>query len=242
MTGHSGRTFSRFWKFARPKGVVGHRKVRIGGPNDGGYVMVDDFAGLEQAISVGIGTDVSWDLDIAARGMQVFQFDHTVNGPPAAHPRFRFRQVRLGVRSRPPAMLSLGDFLSECVGPVVGKIDIEGDEWPVFAEIDTPTLKRFRQLVIEFHFMALLTADVFFSRAFKAMKNINKTHQTVHVHGNNYSTMVEVGEFVLPDVVEITFASRSHYRFFDELTPYPTQLDAPNNPRAPDMPIGVFAP
>jgi hypothetical protein len=66
----------------RPHRVDGLDKVRLGRFFDGGYVMLDAFDGVLAAYSLGINDDVSWDLDMAARGVPVFQYDHTIEAPP----------------------------------------------------------------------------------------------------------------------------------------------------------------
>lgn len=42
-----------------PCKAEGLRKVRLGNKHDGGYVFLDDFNGVEAALSLGIGDDVS---------------------------------------------------------------------------------------------------------------------------------------------------------------------------------------
>ena len=39
---------------------------------DGGYVMLDDFAGVTAALSFGIDVNCSWDMQIAERGINVY--------------------------------------------------------------------------------------------------------------------------------------------------------------------------
>jgi hypothetical protein len=84
---------ARFLKLARmffPRTAVGRRKIRIGRETDGGYVMLDDFDDIASAFSFGIADDASWDLDIAERGIRTYQFDHTINRAPSAHPNLVF--------------------------------------------------------------------------------------------------------------------------------------------------------
>jgi len=95
------RPFLEFLQHVAPRRVVGRPKARVGGIADGGYVMLDDFAGVRTAISGGIGDDVSWDLEIAERGIDVLQVDNTVPGPPVQHPRFEFRRLRIAGGERP---------------------------------------------------------------------------------------------------------------------------------------------
>jgi hypothetical protein len=70
--------------------------VRVGGWHDGGYVLCDDFDDIANVLSFGIGTEASFDLDLARRGFPIHQFDHTVAGPPVLHERFEFRQLAWG--------------------------------------------------------------------------------------------------------------------------------------------------
>ena len=57
------------------KKVIGKNFVRFGKPNDGGYVMVDNFKTSGVAYSFGINNDVSWDSDMATRGYEIFMYD-----------------------------------------------------------------------------------------------------------------------------------------------------------------------
>ena len=75
-------------RMLKPYQLHNASKLRVGGSEDGGYVMVDDFAGIETAFSLGIGPNVDWDYEIAERGIPVHQFDHTVSGPPRSHTNF----------------------------------------------------------------------------------------------------------------------------------------------------------
>ena len=63
--------------------------LRIGRAYDGGYVMVDDFDNCV-AYSFGISDDVSWDFDIAKRGIDVYMYDHTIDSLPVYDERFHF--------------------------------------------------------------------------------------------------------------------------------------------------------
>jgi hypothetical protein len=69
-------------------------KRRVGGPNDdGGHVMLSDLDRIGVCHSIGIGFEVSWDLEMAERGALVYQYDNTVDGPPVPHPNFRYSKI-----------------------------------------------------------------------------------------------------------------------------------------------------
>jgi hypothetical protein len=78
-----------------PRRIEGAGLVRIGGPNDGGYVMLDTLRPptVTAAYSLGAGHDVSWDNAVADLGVDVFVYDHTIARPASLHPRCHFRRT-----------------------------------------------------------------------------------------------------------------------------------------------------
>ena len=221
--------------------AVGMAKVRVGASRDGGYVMLDDFGGVAGAYSIGIGRDVSWDLDIAGRGLPVFQFDHTVLGSPVAHPLFRFERLGLGIKTDPSARLeTLEDMLrrpSAPAGELILKMDVEGAEWSILDRLSEDILPRFRQIVCEFHNFHELRREAWYDRAFRVFAKLNKTHQAVHLHRNNWGPRVWVGEVEIPFFGEITFASRAVYTFEPTDEPFPGPFDLPSASLFPDRPL-----
>ena len=73
-----------------PSTVVGFPKARIGGPGDGGYVMLDPGHDGGIAYSFGISSHSPWDMEMAERGFKVYQFDGTIENAPNAHPNLIF--------------------------------------------------------------------------------------------------------------------------------------------------------
>ena len=68
---------------------------------------------------------------------------------------------------------------------------------------------------------------------YSIIEKINKTHQIVALHPNNYSKTVNVAGLVIPQVLEITFLRKSDNKFV-EGTP-PKNLFYPNNPNSEDI-------
>src|SRR6266478_3163437 len=75
------------------------RKVRIGEPGDGSYVMVDRLRASQPVMSFGVGPSVEFEMEMAERGHSVFMFDHTIDSLPATHPRFAW--FREGITGGP---------------------------------------------------------------------------------------------------------------------------------------------
>jgi hypothetical protein len=228
------RDFVSLMKPMRPMGL---RKIRVGRPCDGGYVMVDDFQGILSALSVGVGDDVSWDLDIAARGIEVLQFDPTVDGPPAFNSLFHFERIGLGATSR-AGFATLHELLSKVEGTTIAKIDIEGDEWDVLASVGDDDLQRIRQLVVEFHSLERFVDKSWRAVAIRALTNVARHFQSVHIHGNNCLPFAVVGGMPIPRALEVTFLRRADHAFEADMAEYPTELDFPNNVECADFYLG----
>jgi len=228
----------------KPMRAMGVHKVRIGASSDGGYVMLDDFGTVSSAYSIGIGRDVSWDLDLAARGLTIFQFDHTVLHSPVSHRLFRFEQLGLGVKTEPNARLeTLENMLcrqTDKTKQLILKIDVEGAEWKIFDGLSDLVFPRFRQIICEFHNFHEISHEAWYDRAYRVFSRLNKTHQAIHIHHNNWGPRIRIGDVEIPFFAEITFASRSDYSFevTDEALPGP--LDLPCAPFFPDPPLAFL--
>jgi len=227
----------------RPSAAQGVAKVRIGRDFDGGYVMLDDFAGIATALSLGISDDVSWDSDIAERGIRVLQFDQTIDAPPVELPLFEFERLRISPFDE-SGSVSVGTILrtrvSEAGDTLLLKMDIEGAEWDIYLGIDNDDLCRFKQIVCEFHELDRLSEEAFADRARRVFEKLTSTHFVCHVHGNNCANFANVANVPVPQSLEITFASRAYYDPEPTAETFPTMLDRPNEPGRADLYLGHF--
>ena len=89
--------------------------------------------------SFGVGHDVSWDVAVAGRGIDLFFYDHTVKRLPEPVPRGRF--VRTGIRGREPVAGQktieqvLADNGHAGRRDLVLKMDIEGAELEIVPKL-----------------------------------------------------------------------------------------------------------
>ncbi len=225
-----------------PKRVVGFDKVRVGRDCDGGYVQVNDFAGVGAALSGGISNDASWDLDIAKRNIPVQQFDPTIDKAPVTHPLLTFHKLRVGATDDPGAICidTMAERFLGGSGRALLKLDIEGDEWRAFAAASAQTLARFSQIMCEFHGLYYAAHPVWHKRFMAALTKLRTSFEVVHVHGNNGGPYANVANVILPSTLEVTFANRSFYQFAESNETFPTALDRPNLPSEPEMRLGYF--
>lgn len=221
-------------------------KIRIGNTlGDGGYVMADCLRLGQPVFSFGIGEEVSYDLQLAERGHPILQYDHTIAAPPFGHPGCHFHRLGLAGRSDPDAsVLTLRDHVDAVRGgepdPAVLKIDVEGAEWPALAGCDDDTLGRFEQIVLEVHDLLRLSDPDMCRLAHRALSNLARGFTLFHVHANNYAAVGLVEQFVVCDVLELSYIRSDRVRRSPSRTLYPTALDTANNPRARDMPLWFF--
>jgi hypothetical protein len=219
-------------------------KIRIGSRGDGGYVVNDDLADLNGVVSIGIGNEVSFDLDLANQGLPVFQYDPTVNGPPVPHPLFVFRKLGCG-RQDSENTRSLATMLIENgvqdSRDLLLKFDVEDAEWDALDGLDPELLARFRSIVGEFHWLQRLGEDKFFMSAWHTFSLLTQNHIVTHLHANNCCGIELVQGVVIPRLIEITFMRRDRATFTPSHDPIPSALDHPNIPGTPEIVLMPFS-
>jgi len=217
---------------------------RFGEANDGGYLMCMDGLqeGVGAAYSLGVEQHDKWSADVVSTlGITVNQFDCTVEVPASdcAGCKF-FKKCIVSADGENPVPghedegWSLKQALKETSqesaadGSLLMKMDIESSEWPIFASEPPEVLRKFGELIVEFHG---LEHEWRHDEYLKAMKHISAAgFKVAHLHGNNYQEMYEVGSSIIPKVIEVTFvhgAKRPDGCSTDQLY---QSLDAANDP------------
>lgn len=225
----------------RVEAVKSHDLVRIGGQADGGYVLLDNLGTIQTAFSFGVGDEVSFDLDLAQRGITVHQFDHTINAAPVDHEKIHFHRVQIAPISGDGAdSLSSALRFSEGEAPVIVKMDIEGDEWSVLEQFTDADADRIAQFVCEFHNFDQIAQSENADRALKVLSRLREKFGVVHLHANNYGKVLVVGTVTFPEILEVSFANRTLYEFVPADVELPTALDRPNRGDIAEIALGGF--
>ncbi len=232
-------------RLLRPQSVKGHRKARFGSKNDGGYVHLDDFEGVDTVLSLGIEHNIDWDRDIADRGLPIYQFDYSVDAPAPDDKRMNFFKIMIG----PEAAIGV-ESLESLVQRfdkrrnrpnIFLKMDIECAEWSVIDSTNLESISRFSQITCELHYLQGLSDLSWRQTCFRALRKLLKFYAPIHIHANNYADFTRIANIFVPEVLEVTFASRAIYEFEDSAEIFPTELDAPCDPTKPDMFLGAFS-
>jgi hypothetical protein len=117
------------------------------------------------AYSFGISDDISFDLAVDAAGCTVRAFDHTIEGLPSTTDRtithnIDYHHFGLGTSSdESPDLKSLSQIMLDNKDASIDylKMDIEGSEWGILAELlqdpyDSSPLSKVEQICMEIHF------------------------------------------------------------------------------------------
>ena len=211
----------------------GRDLVRIGGNNDGGYVMYRPIQ-PSVALSLGVGPNVSWDKAMVSLGHKVYMFDPTIKKPPMKVSGAHFHQIGVegnndsfpNLDLRP--LKNLREDLTEVATSYVLKIDVEGAEWQAFANADSSELENYEQIAVEFHDLHKLKNALNAEIMLKAIESISLSHHCVHIHANNYSKLIRFGEYWFPDAIEVSFARKNGEQITSGSNCVASELDQPN--------------
>ena len=210
---------------------------RIGRDGDGGYVMADSPP-PSWAVSLGVGTDVSWDLAVSQLGSRVALFDPTIRRLPQPVPGGRFFRLGLGP-GLDPNYVPLPDLMRRSEISQGGrgwlKMDVEGAEWTSLSAQDLVSLEDCDQMVFEFHGLSDLASSDRAERMIAIAKILTHSHQPIHMHANNFSRLARFDSYWFPDAIEMSFV---HNRILNEPKPATSMnedMNRPCDPRVADI-------
>jgi len=220
----------------------GTQLMRMGGDNDGGYLIPDDLNGIAACFSPGLAHTHSFeDALFDLFNIQSFVCDPVK--PPSSKllPNYiSFIQKKLApFRSR--KSLTLENWVNSSIlhqdQDLLLQIDIEGDEYATLLACDLSTILRFRIIVMELHYLELLPSSVFMGMFFMPLiDRLSSYFDLVHFHANNQVSLVECHGIMIPPVIELTW-HRKDRRKTQCATPanIPNIHDRPNNPSRNDF-------
>ena len=208
------------------------RKIRLGRPHDGGYVIADLPGGYDVLLSGGLGDDDSFERAILAHHSDIpaaHIWDATVASLPSPHPLLRHHRKNIGPAAD-PLTENLHAHLAASKNAFL-KLDIEGSEYAWASALPPHLLASVRQLVVEIH-------DPWAPYRWEIIELLAAHLDLIHLHPNNYGTVRTVEGIALPQCLELTYI-RKPAPGAPPRTPsrelIPTPLDQKNHPGAPDI-------
>ena len=217
--------------------------VRVGlGNKDGGYIMAQNFYEPGIAYSFGICNDVSWDNVMAELGYNIFMYDHTIEKLPYNRPEFHYFKEGIAGKDVENVPLKTLEYYINFNNHkknknMILKMDVEGAEWDFLETVPDDVLKQFDQIVFEYHNILKIGSEKYI----KLLNKLNKTHQLIHLHGNNSGMSIKAGNAIFCDVLEASYVNKDNYEFEESCDiSLPIDMDAPNDTGRPDIILGSW--
>lgn len=205
--------------------------VRIGSPQDGGYLVPNDLKGIAANISLGVGNDSNFEAALADLGIPSFMADGSVEGPALDSELFHFRKLYIG-DGPGEEWVSFEEYLDhvDVYGDLILSMDIEGGEYDVLSDISPNILRRFRIITIEFHDLDLIFLRNNLVQVLKIVRKLTAEHTMVHLHPNTLVPLVKYLGIGIPPVLEITLLRNDRIERLENVAVLPNELDRKNAP------------
>ena len=200
--------------------------LRLGEENDGGYLIPNDFSGIKNCFSAGVGDLTKFEKDLEEKfSINSNMIDFNEIDPSILPKKCKFIKKKVGIISTENE-ISINDWLQERKEEIILKIDIEGDEYISLNSISDENLKKVRILIVELHDLRNLRNYSFFKIFEKILSRLNHYFYVCHLHINNASKVKNIGGFKVPDMVEITLIRKDRVKNFNgEYARLPNELD-----------------
>lgn len=211
--------------------------VRVGGFEDGGYLIPNDLNDISCVFSPGVSDKAHFESVFLSEGVPCFLADNSVDGPPFQHRLLHFTKKHLGLYDSESEM-RLSTWVSLFAPPhgdLILQMDIEGAEYSCLLTTPIDVLTRFRILVVEFHRLV----DIFSKPGFKLISTtfayLLRHFTVVHIHPNNCCGYFSRDGIEVPHVMEFTLLRNDRVSPSSEALRFPHPLDRPNVPANPEL-------
>ncbi len=213
--------------------------IRIGGNNDGGYVVPNDLEGVKYCFSPGVGNLTNFENDLTKKNIHCYLADFSVS-PKILNELINFEKKFIGPVSN-ENYLNLKDWISSKIdykknNDLILQLDVEGDEYEIINSLDIDTLKKFRIILIEFHQLHYIFDSFTFKKIKKVFDILNKFFYCTHIHpNNNPEFVVKEKDIIIPPVMEFSYLRKDRSEVVNNELEFPSVLDQPNNPSRSDI-------
>jgi hypothetical protein len=209
--------------------------IRLGGDQDGGYLLPDDLVDVVGCLSLGVATNWKFEQDLGNLRILSHMYDGSVEEPQNLTKLQKFFQEYVGLN------ISKTDTSLECAtkrllentnhrGDLIMQMDIEGDEYLALSSLTQDMLLKYRIIIIEFHNFHLFDEKEKFSTFLsKIFSTLNRSFYVAHFHPNNASGTFSINrKSKFPKTFEITYHRLDRISGKANLAKIPNKLDCKN--------------
>ena len=216
--------------------------IRVGGDNDGGYLIPNDLVGIATCFSPGVDVTASFEKDLLARGVKSHLADASVDGAPDGLEVASFTKKYLGGCNNDSYMTLEYWINSKAPGPwptgdLILQMDIEGGEYTTLLCTPSSTLNRFRIIAVEIHNVQTWFTPLAWPVVTTFFEKLLENFYVVHNHPNNNCPFIDADGILMPTVFELTLLRKDRSEALGYITQFPHPLDQPNITDKDDRPL-----
>lgn len=225
---------TNFMALLKPQNVF-QEKIRLGPPEDGGYVIPESVLQKCSALmTYGVGNETRYEEEFFKLYKKpTYLFDHTTGHSEWERDGLKFKPQGLGYQENCKEWYENYQELG-IEGDVFLKIDIEGYEYEYFNLTDVSKMKdHVIGMILEIHW---IDNGENRKNAVKILEKLKENFLLCHIHGNSWGDLWDFEGYSIPKVLELSFINR---KYVDQHEPdnqdYPIEgLDISNCPHRED--------
>ena len=223
-----------------------HQLIRFGEFFDGGYLLPDDLSNITTCFSPGVSNSVHFEKDLLKRGINSYLADGSIPFAPRLRGSNFIKKYLSNKDTHSTIKLDtwVNEYNPHPNNDLILQIDIEGSEYSVINSTSNGTLKKFRIIVVEFHFFDqvkknpltfFINNDCFFLKVFEAINKLKQFFEVVHLHPNNNAGIWKIHGYKVPRVLEVTLLRKDRIKRKFSANSFPHYLDAKCIPSKDDL-------
>jgi hypothetical protein len=215
--------------------------IRVGGNNDGGYLIPNDLMGITACFSPGVDVTASFEIDLCKRGIGSHLADASVDAPPENFTPLSFTKKHLGGCNNDTHMTLMNWVLSkpeyDFGKDLILQMDIEGGEYTTLLCAPSVILRKFRIIAVEIHNVQTWFDSLAWPVVTTFFEKLLEDFYVVHNHPNNNCPFIDADGILMPTVFELTLMRKDRADPTGFCTEFPHPLDMPNVLDKPDRPL-----
>jgi hypothetical protein len=204
---------------------AGYNLIRIGKKKDGGYLIPDILNKINYCFSPGVGLSTDFEDHLKKKKILSFLADGTVDDPSTTNKKYSFIKKNLDTFNDHKCM-TLKKWISDKLSceknvnklGLMLQMDIEGSEIKIINHTKNSDLKKFKVMLIEFHYFQSIVTKGGLKIYNKIFSKILKNFIIVHIHPNNCCGFSKINSINIPNVMEFTFLNKNIIKYKKLLT------------------------
>ena len=189
---------------------------RLGGEEDGAYLIPTCIGGIERCFSPGVCNLVDFEDDLARIfGIPSSTCDPEDNGLPiGAHKLITFDKFKIA-NNNSEGSLTLEEWVMRESEPreasLMLSMDIEGGEYEVIMNCPDQIMQSFRIITLEIHNLHMLWEKSFLDYFLRMIQRLTRFHDIVHMHPNNGTAYrISANHINLYTCIELTLLHKTY--------------------------------